>query len=170
MRICENGIYRDMTPGEVAAVEAQARLAAIAERSRPLTEGEVYRLLISQQVNTLSVDDNTALRMKGFYPEWVAGVAYEVGFKVQRNGSLWRVLQAHTSQAGWEPENVASLWVMINETHEGSIGDPIPYGGNMELHSDKYYIQDNVIYLCYRDTINPVYQPLKDLGLYVKVI
>ena len=171
MKIYENGIYREMTPEETAAFEAQSRLDAIAERSRPMTQDEVSRLLIAQQVNTLTVDDNTALRMKDFYPEWSAGVAYEVGFKVQRNGSLWRALQAHTSQATWEPENVASLWVMINETHDGSIDDPIPYEGNMELHSDKYYIQDNVIYLCYRDTINPVYQPLKDLvGLYVEVI
>lgn len=165
-----NGTIVNMTSEETAAFEAQSRLDAIAERSRPMTEQEVSRLLIAQQVNTLTVDDNTALRMKDFYPEWSAGVAYEVGFKVQRNGSLWRAIQAHTSQATWEPESAASLWEMINETHEGSIGDPIPYEGNMELHSNKYYIQDNVIYLCYRDTTNPVYQHLKDLvGLYVKV-
>ena len=47
--------------------------------------------------------------------------------------------------------------------------DPIPYSGNMALESGKYYIQDYTIYLCTRDTGNPVYNPLADLvGLYVE--
>ena len=164
-----NGNVREMTPSEIAEMEAQARLVAIAERTRPLTEQEVSRMLISQQINTLAVDDNTALRMKEFYPEWAPGTTYSVGFKVQRNGKLYNVLQAHTAQTGWEPESAASLWVEICETHDGSIDDPIPYSGNMALESGKYYIQDNGIYLCFRDTVNPVYNPLAELvGVYVK--
>ena len=32
-----------------------------------------------------------------------------------------------------------------------------------------YYLQDSVIYLCTRDTVNPVYNPLADLvGIYVE--
>lgn len=85
------------------------RVAEIERNFRPLTEAEVSRMLITQQINTLAVDDNTAMRMKDFYPEWAADTAYSVGYKVQRNGKLWRVIQAHTSQAGWEPENAASL-------------------------------------------------------------
>lgn len=169
MKIYENGIYREMTPSEIAEMEAQARLYAIAERTRPLTEQEVSRMLIVQQINTLAVDDNTALRMKEFYPEWTPNTAYSADFKVQRKGKLYSVLQAHTAQAGWEPESAASLWVEINETHDGSIDDPIPYSGNMALENGKYYIQDNGIYLCFRDTVNPVYNALSELvGLYVK--
>ncbi len=170
-KICVNGKIRDFTPSEIAEMEKQANLAAIAERSRPLTEAEVSRMLITQQINTLTVDDNTALRMRDFYPEWTPNTAYSVGFKVQYKGNLWRVLQAHTSQDGWQPENVPALWEQINETHTGELTDPIPYNGNMRLENGKYYIQDNVIYLCTRDTVNPVYDPLADLvGLYVKEI
>ncbi len=166
MTVYENGL-REATPEEIR----DARLDAISERTRPLTEQEVSRMFIAQQINTLTVDDNTALRMKEFYPEWEVGVAYTVGFKVRRNGKLWRVIQAHTSQAGWEPESAPSLWETINETHEGTIDDPIPYDGNMALESGKYYIQDNGIYLCNRDTVNPVYNPLAELvGVYVKDI
>ena len=169
--IYSNGIYREMTPEETAAFEAQSRLDAIAERSRPMTQEEVSRLLIAQQINTLTVDDNTALRMVDFYPEWTSGTAYETGFKVSRGGRLWRVIQSHTSQIGWEPENAPSLWEQINETHEGTPDDPIPYEGNMALEAGKYYIQDRVIYLCDRDTGIPVYQPLCELvGLYVKEV
>ena len=40
----------------------------------------------------------------------------------------------------------------------------------MALESGKYYMQDYAIYLCIRDTVNPVYNPLADLvGVYVEV-
>ena len=43
--------------------------------------------------------------------------------------------------------------------------------GNMALVSGKYYSQDGVVYLCTRDTVNPVYNPLRELvGLYVKEV
>ena len=139
------------------------------EASRTLSAQEVLAMLIPQQINTLSVDDNTALRMLAFYPEWAAGTAYTVGYKVRRDGKLWRVAQAHTAQVGWEPENAASLWEQINETHAGTIDDPIPYSGNMALTAGLYYVQDWVIYKCTRDTGNPVYHALSDLvGLYVE--
>ena len=148
---------------------AEERKLKFEEASRPLRSEEVLALLIPQQINTLSVDDNMALRMLDFYPEWAAGTAYTVGYKVRRNGKLWRVVQAHTSQIGWEPENAASLWEQINETHAGTLDDPIPYSGNMALTAGLYYMQDWVIYKCTRDTGNPVYHALNDLvGLYVE--
>ena len=158
-----------MTAEEIAAVqEAQAAFEA-AERTRPLTESEVSRMLIAQQINTLTVDDNTALRMVAFYPEWAENAEYTIGYKAQRNGKLWRCRQAHTSQAGWEPENAASLWTEICESHAGTLDDPIPYSGNMALESGKYYMQDGKIYRCIRDTGNPVYNALSELvGLYVE--
>lgn len=137
----------------------------------PLTESEVSRMLITQQINTLIVDDNTALRMTEFYPEWAADTEYTIGYKVQRNGKLWRTLQAHTSQTGWEPENAASLWTEICESHAGTLDDPIPYSGNMALESGKYYSQNNKVYRCTRDTGNPVYNALSELvGLYVEEV
>lgn len=166
-----NGKYIEMTPEEIAEMQTEAVKFDLMEKSRPLTESEVNRMLITQQINTLAVDDNTALRMKSFYPEWAAGNAYAAGFKVQRSSKLWRVIQPHTSQIGWEPENAASLWEQINETHSGTIDDPIPYSGNMALVSGLYYMQNYVIYLCNRDTVNPVYSPLSDLvGLYVEIV
>ena len=61
------------------------------------------------------------------------------------------------------------LWEQINETHAGTLDDPIPYDGNMALESGKHYIQDGAIYLCTRDTGFPVYNALADLvGVYVE--
>ena len=166
-----NGQYIDMTAEEIPAMEAEAARYEAAERTRPLTAEEVTAMLIRQQINILNVDDNTALRMTTFYPEWAANAEYTIGYKVQRNGKLWRCLQAHTSQIGWEPENAASLWTEICESHSGTLEDPIPYNGNMALESGKYYSQDSKIYRCTRDTVNPVYNALSELvGLYVEEV
>lgn len=166
-----NGKIVEMTPEEVTTIKSEAVKWQMAERTRPYTTEEVTNLLIRQTVNTLEVDDNTALRMMSFYPEWVENTSYTVGYKVQRNGKLWRCVQAHTSQVTWEPENAASLWETINETHSGGEDDPIPYDGNMRLELGKYYVQDYTIYRCIRDTGNPVYHALADLvGLYVQLV
>lgn len=163
------GTTREMTPEEIADLRREGEIAEAWEKSRPLTEAEVSRMLIAAQINTLTVDDNTALRMVGFYPEWEPGKDYAAAFKVQRSGRLWRCIQAHTAMDGWEPENAASLWEQINETHSGELSDPIPYNGNMALTAGLYYIQDGRIYLCIRDTVSPVHNPLAELlGLYVE--
>ena len=165
-------ITKEEYDAEIACVVARKKVQAqTAERTRPLTAEEVTAMLIRQQINTLEVDDNTALRMVEFYPEWASGQAYTAGFKVQRGGKLWSCLQAHTSQTGWEPENAPALWTEICETHNGTQADPIPYDGNMALESGKYYIQDYTIYLCTRDTGNPVYNALSELvGIYVETV
>ena len=163
-------ISKEEFDAKMVDVESRAQVyAAFHEKNKPLTESEVLAMLIPQQINTLTVDDNTALRMLDFYPEWAEGTAYSVGYKVRKGGKLWRVVQAHTSQAGWEPENAASLWEQINETHAGTLDDPIPYSGNMALTAGLYYMQDWVIYKCTRDTGNPVYHALDELvGLYLE--
>lgn len=169
----KNGVKeeRTLTSDEIAEMESERRKAEIAEKYRPLTADEVTAMIISQQVNTLTIDDNTALRMVEFYPEWTPGTAYTVGFMVQRGGKLWRVLQAHTSQIGWEPESAPSLWEQIVRNYSGTEDDPVPYDGNMRLEAGKYYIQNDVICLCIRDTGNPVYHALAELvGLYVEVV
>ena len=158
-----------MTAEKITAMQAEQAAYEAYERTRPLTESEVARLLIAKELNSLTVDDNTALRMAEFYPEWAAGVAYSAGYKVQHGGKLWRCLQAHTSQDGWEPENAPALWEEICETHDGTKYDPIPYEGSMALVSGLYYSQDGVVYLCSRDTVNPVYNPPRELvGIYVE--
>ena len=172
MKKCVNGELVELTSEEIAAMEAEAAKFAAQERTRPMTESEATRLLIAQQINSLSVDDKTAVRMTEFYPDWAAGQAYTAGYKVQHGGRLWRCLQANTGQGGWEPSTAtASLWAEICESHAGTLTDPIPYDGNMALTEGLYYTQGGVTYLCNRDTGNPVYNALSELvGLYVEAV
>lgn len=171
MRIYDNGVYRDLTPEEAAKAEKQEILARIIERNRPLSESEVVSMLLSQNIQSIEVDDSTALRMMAFYPEWEPGKAYSAGHKLTRNSKLYTVIQAHTAQVGWEPESVPAMFAEINETHDGSMEDPIPYNGNMALEKGNYYIHDDEIYVCTRSTGNPVYHALSDLiGIYVEEV
>lgn len=176
MKVYENGILRDMTAAEIAAMQDAAAKAEAEEKRRPLSLGEVQEMMVRQQINTLAVDDATALRMIAFYPEWESGKAYTsangypVGYKATRNGRLWKLRQEHTSQDNWAPGETGaeSLWEEICESHDGTKYDPIPYSGNMALKNGKYYSQSGKTYLCNRDTGNPVYNALAELvGLYV---
>lgn len=125
------------------------------------------RGVIEQAVQSL--DDATALAVPTLLPEWSSGTDYTPGYRVRRDGKLWRCIQGHTSRQGWEPENAASLWEQINEAYAGTLDDPIPYSGNMALSAGLHYIQDGAVYRCTRDTGNAVYHALKDLvGLYVE--
>lgn len=171
MKKCVNGEIINMTAEEIAAIEAESAKFEAYQRTRPLTAEEVTALLIKEQINTLSVDDATAVRMTAFYPEWAKDTAYTVGYKVQYLGKLYKVVQAHTSQETWTPDITASLYTRIDEVHDGTKHDPIPYEGNMTLYNGKYYSQDGVTYLCNRDTGNPVYNKLSELvGIYVEVV
>lgn len=167
-----DGIWIEETEEEIVAMqEAQARAEA-EEKHRPLSQEEVTTMLLRQQINTLTVDDATAYRMREFYPEWAEGQSYTVGHKLLYGGSLYKVIQAHTSQAGWKPGvGTESLFTRIDETHDGTKYDPIPYTGNMELFSGKYYTQSGQTYHCTRDTGTAVFHPLSELvGIYVEVV
>ena len=63
-----------------------------------------------------------------------------------------------------------SLYERIDEEHDGSEFDPIPYDGNMALESGKYYTQSGVTYLCTRDSGIALHHALAELvGQYVEL-
>ena len=118
------------------------------------------------------LDDETALEVTVLFPEWKPNTAYAVDERIRYADKLYRVVQAHTSQSDWTPDKTPALFAEVAKPGQGdSPGNPIPYSGNMALVSGKYYSQDGVTYRCTRDTVNPVYEPLKNLvGLYVEVV
>lgn len=151
----------------------------VSERTRPLTAEEVTAMLIKQQINTLTVDDNTALRMRRYYPTFAELVGQTVtqGTKFRASDSedadLYKTIQPElTIQAHYPPGvGMEALYTRIDETHDGTLADPIPYDGNMELTEGLYYTHGGVIYLCNRNTGKQVYNPLADLvGIYVEAV
>ena len=123
------------------------------------------------------LDDGDALKVRGIYPTWeelvvLGSVMAETGYKFTYEGDLYKCIQPNpTFQESWVPgQGTESIYTRIDETHAGTLDDPIPYEGNMELLNGMYYSQNGVVYKCIRDTGNPVYHALADLvGLYVEV-
>lgn len=127
-----------------------------------------------QKINRLNLTDNEALTVKEFYPTWESniGKTIEVGYITLYEDRLWRARQSHTALEIYPPSiNTASLYEVIEYQHEGTIWDPIPYQPPMEIFDGKYYVHDNIIYQCIRDSGTALSHNLKDLvGLYVEIV
>ena len=170
-----NGERIEMTQEEISKAEHERKMFEAQEKHRPFTFEEVNSMLIKKQINTVDIQDETAVRMLDFYPTFaeVVGQTVEHGFKFTYKGKLFKVVQASlTISEVYPPETgTESLYARIDEVHDGDIYDPITYEGNMALENGKYYTQNGVTYLCNRDTGNPVYNDLTELvGLYVEVV
>ena len=65
-----------------------------------------------------SIDAVTAGEHKDLFTDWKADSAYTVGQYRKYAEKLYRCIQAHTSQAGWEPDAAASLWAVAADPAE----------------------------------------------------
>ena len=130
------------------------------------------------QKGAQTLDDADALKIKTVYPLWeelvkLGSVKADAGYKFLYGKDLYACRDENpTFQEAWVPGiDTAALYTRIDETHAGTIDNPIPYSGNMALEAGKYYIQNDVIYLCTRDTGIPVYADLSALvGMYVEEV
>ena len=62
----------------------------------------------------ISLTDEDALQAVELFPQWVIDHAYAVDERLQYNGVLYRVVQAHTSQADWTPDITPALFVTVS--------------------------------------------------------
>lgn len=188
MKIFDNGIIRDMTPKEIEAAEQAQKEYERQERTRPLTDSEVFRLFAVQSINTLSVDNNTALRCLSYHPEWadLCAKSYTTdkkGFRFQHKGVLYETVQeTFTFQSQWEPGSVgtASIFSKINWQHAGTVDDPIPVPDDVNTNAFTYivgkiYDEDGTLWKCQRQgeadgtEHSFVYKPSQAVGYFVKV-
>ena len=125
-----------------------------------------------------SLDDAVALTAVELFPQWKElvkeGRTVLRGFRFQYEGKLYRTEQPeYTFVEHYVPGTAGteSLFSKVDETHNGTVDDPIPYEKNMEIYKGLYYIQYDVIYLCIRDSGQPLYHDLSALvGSYVEVV
>lgn len=87
--------------------------------------------------------DDQAAAVPDAFPKWALDVAYKGDDRRRYAGALWKCIQAHTSQAGWEPPNVPALWKKVSS--QGEIPEWVqPTGahdayakGDHVMHNDK---------------------------------
>lgn len=89
--------------------------------------------------------DEQAATVPTLYREWEIGVDYVAGDRRQYNGTLYKCLQAHTSQEAWNPEDAPSLWAKVlipdptvipeweqpDSTNPYMAGDKVMYDGKV---------------------------------------
>ena len=101
-------------------------------------------------IQEMDLADGEALKVKDIYPEWeeLWGQALPAGFKLQYGDGLYKVVQAHAAQEGWKPDALPALYALVQDSHAGTLQDPIPYQRMMLLEEGKYYTQGGKVYLC----------------------
>lgn len=77
------------------------------------------------QIQAQSLTDEQAITVKNIYPVWDGnGVSYQKDYYLTYDGKLYKVLQAHTSQADWAPDAAPSLFAEVLSWQDGtSIGE-----------------------------------------------
>lgn len=99
------------------------------------------------------IPDETAVELTTLFPMWAAGVSYPADYRAQYDARLYKCVQAHTSQEGWEPPNVPALWAEIAKPGE------IPVWRQPTGAQDAYMIGDKVHYPGESD---PVFESIVD--------
>ena len=108
-----NGKYIEMTPEEITALRKEAERAELAEKSRPLTESEISRLFIVQNINTIT-DDATASRAVEFHPTLKEdGSLVSAGTRINWHGTLKRAAVDLWDTPENNPDNAPTLWADI---------------------------------------------------------
>lgn len=109
------GRYVDITSEELAQMQAEQRKAELAEKSRPLTEAEVSRLFIVQNIQTIITDDATASRAVEFHPEMqYDGKLIPNGTRINWKGKLKRSAVDVWDTEANNPDNAPTIWEDIS--------------------------------------------------------
>lgn len=120
------------------------------ERAREL------RAVIEGAVSTYDMEDSEALKVVELFPTWetllAAGNALAENTILNDGGILYRVVQPggvvpqeHQPPHG---EGMLAVYRPIDQTHAGTVDDPIPFVYGMDTEKDKYYSYEGKTYLC----------------------
>ena len=121
--------------------EVRRRLRT-AERARPEILLYALEVLVEHLLDPATLTPEEIPAVAGVFPDWEVGVGYPLNRVLNYNGTLVKVLQAHTSQADWLPTATPTLytayhppgavpdWVQPQGAHDAKqIGDEVMHNG-----------------------------------------
>ena len=108
-----------------------------------MTRDEAIQFRKILEIQADSLTDEAILEVPIFVEKWKSGIDYEVGKRLEYNGTIYKVLQSHTSQDDWMPDQAPSLfakvlipdssvipeWEQPESTNPYSKGDKVTHNG-----------------------------------------
>ena len=114
-----------------------------------MTREEAQKIIEALVTLRESASDADALNAVAIYPAWREDVTYTAGQRVRHDGTLYKVLQDHTSQADWTPEAAPSLFAKVLIPDPETVPEweqpdsTNPYAkGDKATHNGKTWISD----------------------------
>ena len=112
-----------------------------------MTRGKAKQLRALIEALSVSLSDETALTGVELFPPWSVGKAYATGDRVQYEGTLYKCVQGHTSQADWTPPVTPALWTAVSIDEYPAWVQPTgahdAYSkGDKVTHSGKHWTSD----------------------------
>lgn len=110
------------------------------------------------QLFAASLEEETALEIPSIYPTWEPERAYAVGeyltYGVNSVGDpqLYKVAQAHISQADWLPDKLPSLYTPLGLTSEGYPVWSRPTGAHDAYNTGDIVDYKGTLYRCTVDS------------------
>lgn len=116
------GVYDPPAP-EPAPPTTEERVAALESENTMLkaqvnAQSAVASITFVTLCEVGTLDMVTASEHAELFAEWAYPVAYTAGQLRRYNGTLYKCVQAHTSQADWTPDTAASLWSVAADPAE----------------------------------------------------
>ena len=112
-----------------------------------MTREHAYKIRAMIEKASISLTDEDALQAVELYPAWQTGTAYTVDERIRYNSTLYRCVQAHTSQADWTPDATPALWTVVSldewpEWVQPTGAQDAYAKGDKVSHNDKHWISD----------------------------
>lgn len=110
-----------------------------------MTREHAYKLRELLHKASASLSDKDALDGIELFAIWDASASYNVDDRVRYNEILYRCLQTHQAQEGWNPVDAPSLWAKVlipdpgvipeweqpSSTNPYMMGDKVRHNGNI---------------------------------------
>lgn len=122
-----------------------------------MTREHAYKLREMLHKASASLSDEDALEAMELFAIWKANTEYVIDQRIRYEDKLYRCVQAHTSQEGWEPDKTPALWTEVAMPGE------IPVWKQPTGAQDAYNKGDKVHY---PDKDGPVYESIVDSNVW----
>lgn len=78
-----------------------------------MTKEQVIQMRKLLEKQTDSMPDEEILNYPNFVEKWESGKSYTTGKRLEHDGTIYKVLQDHTSQDDWTPDAAPSLFAKV---------------------------------------------------------